>query len=181
MGRENPAREARHQSHLPVLDIIFKNTNVKSVFEYGSGLYSTRFFVDHAESVTTVEMNKIRWYQFAKDNLELPNAQILYLFKHEAVDYFVSNGKNYDLVFVDGDRELRKDCVQGAMNRAPIIVVHDIDLTWRRYIHRGWKDIIVPDNYRIITMQIDYPSTTVYTSDENLFNILKTCKSVVIK
>lgn len=62
-------RQAKHTSHLPVLELIFKYANIKNVFEYGCGSFSTKFFVDHAPSVTSVEMNKKTWYEKVKSEI----------------------------------------------------------------------------------------------------------------
>ena len=175
-------RQAKHTSHLPVLELIFKHSNIKDVFEYGCGDYSTKFFVDHAQAVTSVEMNKKAWYEKVKSNIASDNLNIMFIDGGPAsIEYFKSTDKVWDLVFVDGDRVSRKDCVINAFGKAEIIAVHDIHLTWKRCIHRGWKNIVVPDIYKIITMDF-YPGTTVYTLNKSLFEELKKHpKGIVIR
>ena len=177
----NPTRQLCHASHLPVLELLFQHAQIKNVFEYGCGNFSTNFFITHAESVTSVEMNKIRWYEEIKNNLASDKLTILFKQGQEAIDYFNGLDKKFDLVFIDGDGRSRKDCTQNTMKKSDIIAVHDIDLTWRRWRNRGWLKLEVPDNYKIITMNLDYPAVTIYTTNDALFTELKKHKSFVIK
>ena len=176
-------RQKKYMSHLPVLKLIFEVCDIKTVFEYGCGIHSTSFFLEHSEFVTSVEMNHLKWYDKLKSEMKSDKLDLSFRLTHEAIDYFKSTNKNYDLIFVDGDRDLRKECVITAVNKTDIITLHDVDLTWRRFTHKGWLKVNdeIPENYRIITMQLENPSTTVYTSNLQLFDFLKQYNSTVIR
>lgn len=179
--RKRAIRQKKMASHLPVLELIFNHSDVRNVFEYGCGIYSSSFFVNHAESVISVEMNKKAWYDKVKKEIKSEKFNLLFISGLNAIEYFKSTNKNYDLVFVDGDGVLRKDCVYNAFGKADTIAVHDVDLTWKRWKHKGWLDMVVPNDYKVITMKTEEPSTTVYTKNQKLFDELKKEKSVCVK
>jgi hypothetical protein len=174
------SRQKKHASHLPVLELIFKYSNIKDVFEYGCGSYSTNFFVNNAENIISIEMNRKIWYDKIKSEIVSDKFNLLYIEGIAAIEYFKSTDKNYDLVFVDGDNKLRRDCAYNSFGKAETIAVHDVNLTWRRWKHRGWSIEDVPSSYKTIVMDIANPATTVYTKNEKLFNELQKEKSIVI-
>jgi hypothetical protein len=61
----------KYASHLSTLEIIFAHSNIKDVFEYGCGRYSTKFFIDHANTVTSVEMHHEKWSNRVKKGIAL--------------------------------------------------------------------------------------------------------------
>ena len=175
------ARQKKMSSHLPVLELLFKYSDIKTVFEYGCGNHSTNFFVSHAQSVVSVEMNRIAWVEKLKKEIKSDKLNLLFIKGLEAIEYFKSTNKSYDLVFVDGDGQLRRNCASNAFGRAETIVVHDINLTWKRWRHKGWLSMEVPGEYKIITMNLAYPATTVYTKNQKLFDELKKENSILIR
>lgn len=174
------ARQKKHASHLPVLELIFKNSDIKDVFEYGCGVYSTRFFVDHAKTVISVEMNRKIWYDKIKLEIVSDNFNLLYIEGADAIKYFNSTNKIYDMVFVDGDNASRRACAYNSFGKAETIAVHDVNLTWKRWKHRGWSVADVPSPYKTIVMDVGNPATTVYTKNLSLFNELRKEKSIVM-
>jgi len=173
-------RQRMMSSHLGVLELIFKHSNVKSVFEYGCGNYSTNFFIKNAESIISVEMNRMAWVDKLKNEIKSDKLNLLFIRGLAAIEYFKSTNKTYDLVFVDGDGRLRLNCVFNSFGKAETIAVHDVNLTWKRARHKGWLNMEVPGDYKVITMNIAYPSTTVYTRNDNLLTELKKENDVVI-
>jgi hypothetical protein len=178
------SRQRKHDSHLPVLELIFKHSSIKDIFEYGCGSYSTNFFVKNAKSITSVEMNREIWYNKMKSEISSDKLNLLFIKGGpDSIEYFKSTGKIYDLVFVDGDNSSRKDCTYASFGKSETVAVHDVNLTWRRWKHRGWSDFekCVPSDYKIIVMNMDYPATTVYTKNDHLFLELQKEKSIVIR
>lgn len=168
------SRQRKHSSHLPVLELLFKYSKINDVFEYGCGVYSTNFFVEHAKTVTSIEMNKQIWYDKISKEIQSDKLKLLFIDDGEkSIEYFKSTNKIYDLVFVDGDSKFRKDCAYGSFGLAETIAVHDVNLTWKRWKHKGWSVEDVPHPYKAISMNIACPSTTVYTKNCDLFNNLK--------
>lgn len=173
----NISRQRKYGSHLPVMELLFKYSDIKNVFEYGCGLYSTKFFIGHALSITSIEMQNKKWYDKIKKELISDKLNLQCMVGNEdAISYFNSTTAKYDFVFVDGIE--RQKCVMAAIGRSDIIAVHDIGL---RAMKKEWHLVKVPENYGIIIMGIDYPSTTVFTSNKNLFNNLGKHPSVIIK
>jgi hypothetical protein len=173
-------RQAKYASHLPVLELLFKYSNIKDVFEYGCGSYSTKFFIDNAISVTSIEMNSLKWYNNIKLKLMSDRLNLLCMIgETEGIEYFNKVNKRFDLVFVDGDARL--DCVKSAFGKSDIIAVHDLGLRHFGKKKDGWTILNAPDSYKIIVMRIKTTPTTIYTSSEGLFNQLKKYECVVIK
>lgn len=161
----------KYASHLPVLEAIFKFRSINTVFEYGCGYYSTKFFVDHAKEVESIEMCDATWYERVEEefgkrkNLSLK----CMLGRNCAIDYFRNNGKNYDLIFVDGFGKTRSECVEHAFNRAPIIVVHDFgNYASKKLYHNGIFNL--PESYKFVKVCKANPCTGVYTNDLSLYN-----------
>ena len=63
------SRQRKYASHLPVMELLFKYSDIKNVFEYGCELYSTKFFIDHALSITSIEMQNQKWHDKIKKEL----------------------------------------------------------------------------------------------------------------
>lgn len=170
--------ERKYKSHLPVLKLIFDFVNIKNVFEYGCGKYSTRFFVNNSMSVTSVEMQHLEWYEKIKKEIVSDKLELLCkIGETDAIEYFKTKNYQYDLIFVDGIA--RENCVRSAFRKTEIIVIHDISLIrW----DQKWKDLVkIPENYYVIIMTIAFPHTSVITSNVDLFCHLKKFKGIIIK
>jgi hypothetical protein len=171
------SRERKYRSHLPVLKLIFDFVSIKSVFEYGCGLYSTGFFVSNANKVISVEMQNKNWYKKVKENIISDKLDLhCKLGELDAIEYFKSNNSYYDLVFVDAIA--RENCIINAIGKSKIMVVHDLSLV--RWNERWQNKVIIPNDYQVIVMEIESPPTTVITSNGELFSYLRGFKNSIV-
>lgn len=163
-----------YSNHIHLFLKLFEYNKFKSVFEYGCGLGSTPFFLDHCEKVVAVEMQEESWYNKVKSELQnhknIKNLQ-LYCDLSENSFNFIKNEKNYkdfDLVFVDGIH--RGDCINLCLSLGyKHIVTHDTEDKVYPY---GWEKIKVPEGYFRYDFKQYRNWTTVFTNDEKLYNFL---------
>ena len=157
-------------THLPILEQIFRIVPIKRVFEYGCGLYSTKFFVDHCEYVESVEMQSQEWYEKIRTELPSPKLSLkCMLGAVDAITYFDSLNKDFDLVFVDGHKHSRENAINHAFNRSPTIVVHD---TGRRALRRHAASVRVPEGYTFKNICRYKPYTGVFSNNPYLMKEL---------
>jgi predicted O-methyltransferase YrrM len=148
-------------SHIPVLHALLKTCNIKSVFEFGSGLGSTPIFVKGCESVHSVEMQNESWFIKVQDELgTYENFKYeMMLGADDSIEYFIGLNKKYDMVFVDGHGLTRPECINAAFDKTDIVVTHDTNVpsyNWQRIeLPEGWSRI----DYKVI------PWTTVFHKD----------------
>lgn len=155
-------------THLPVLKDIFDFRPIKSVFEFGCGLYSTKFFVDNAEQVYSVEMQSKRWFDKIKSEIASPKLSLsCFLDVKEVLQHFEDLNRNFDMVFVDGIE--REQCINQSSQRSSIIVRHDVGgWFYRRYI----KNLKISSDYKFIVYKKMKPYTGVFTSNNDLYDHL---------
>ena len=134
-----------YSSHLLVFDKIFAGFEIKKVLEFGMGRYSTTFFVEHCESVTSVEQESQQWYETMKAEINSPNWYHFFqsdprlLFEH-----FDAANEKFDLVFSDGAAQTRSLVANLAMERnVPWVVLHDAEKIW----YYRWNLLNIPSNY----------------------------------
>jgi len=153
-------------SHLPLLELLNVLSPYNNVLEFGCGLYSTKYFVEHCKKCLSIENKDEAWYQRIKN--EIKGSNIVYHYGMEAVDWFKTTTDKYDLIFVDGI--VRQECISASFQRSPIIAVHDVGLMAirRNYLAKIRKD----DDYKIYVANVAYPSTSVFISDKKLIEKL---------
>lgn len=155
-------------THLPVLNIVKDFTDKNSVFEYGMGEYSTKFFSNNFKNVTSVEMQDKVWFEKIS-NLNLPNVNTLCMIGDSpAVDYFKKLNSNFSCVFVDGHGGNRWECINEAFNHTDIIIAHDTE-------ERGykWNLVNLPSHFTWLDICSYNPWTSVLTTNKDLIEILK--------
>jgi len=109
-------------SHLPVLVEILDARDIRIVFEFGMGDGSTGLFLERCESVFSVEMQSVEWFQKLTTRWRRSNWNpILRL----GPDASWNGSQRYDLVFVDGHGDSRPEQIRTAMQMTDLIVVHD--------------------------------------------------------
>jgi len=145
-------------THLVLLNKLFDQFTPSSIFEYGMGLYSTPFFLEKADEVISVEMQYQDWYdrineEFADDKFTC----VCKLGPTEAIDYFESLDRDFDMVFVDG--VTRWLCINKAFSKTKVIVTHDTEHTSPTY---GWDRVDVPEDWVTFTDAVRNPYTTIY-------------------
>lgn len=140
-----------YASHLPVLSAIGKAARVCSVIEFGSGHYSTPFFLSRGnfpllEKLVSVETDK-GWA--AKCMSDDPRHSMLVCESEREVISDLG-GHHFDLAFVDGPLDTRPGVISAVSPLAPVVVVHDAEAkalnerimdTYRFvYLFAAWKD-----------------------------------------
>lgn len=157
-------------SHLALLNEVLSGLDKKiTVFEFGCGEFSTLTFLncEMVDFVYAMEMQSSHWGDKLRtitagdrislfDNLD-PDSALQY-----ASNFLLTN--KIDLVFVDGHKDNRPECVNAAFAaNVPIIVIHDFE----EPVY-GWTRIVKPDNYSL-TVQTSAPyniQTAVYKKYE---------------
>ncbi len=161
---------SKYGSHLPILGTIFSNCEIKNVFEFGCGLFSTFFFLKYANKVESVEMQNESWYETVSNKFKNEKLNIsLMLGETKGIQYFNSLNERFDIVFVDGIN--REECVNSAFNKTDIIVRHDCS---HRYMRTGFKNIRLPNKWKYVHItKYNKPFTCVLTNKNDLINVLE--------
>ncbi|SVB82659.1 uncharacterized protein METZ01_LOCUS235513 [marine metagenome] len=148
-------------SHMDTLEKLFSSNKIKTVFEFGCGRHSTKFFLEQGCHVWACEQQNQDWYNRIKQQHVNWAAKeedlILKLFlekddpsiaaKFEAINYMVSLNRRFDMVFVDGHKDSRWCAINEAANYTNIIVTHDTEdkenYHWDRISLNGWNEYSV--------------------------------------
>lgn len=129
-------------THLPVLEKLYQQYRFRKVLEFGCGLYSTRFFVEHGCVVTSIEMQSQDWFDKVKTALPAVDLRIALgpdAWRNEKLE------ERYDLIFVDGHGDSRPECLEWAKYHTDLIVAHDTEhpyYCWDRAKMDGFKKTI---------------------------------------
>jgi predicted O-methyltransferase YrrM len=137
-------------THLPILNRLLAERKIKDVLEFGCGLFSTKCFVDHGCNVTSIEMQHEEWA--SKVKAELPSVNLILSlgpFEWEEIDL----KPRYDLIFVDGHRDSRPECMEWAKDKTDLIVAHDTE-----HPYYGW-DRADMSGFSVVTYK-DFPTWT---------------------
>lgn len=113
---------AEYGTHIPLLTEVFKAFKPKTVLECGSGLYSTRFFLNQPIKSLVSYENDPDWVWEARD----PRHEVRTV-KGPVVDHLPK--LDFDLVFVDDDPvDDRLNTITEVIERATgLVVIHDTD------------------------------------------------------
>ena len=142
-----------YASHLPVLDLLAQDMEMRRVLELGPGLHSTKWFLQRPELERLVSLEtNLEWFNriplHEKLTLryvgDIPNA---------LSDYDLTD---FDLVFVDnGDSAAeREPAIRAVLSQPhPVVVIHDAEVPQ----YRGAIDDLV-DEY---TVSSQTPQTAV--------------------
>ena len=142
------SEQAEYASHMPVLEAALRAFQPKSLLEVGSGYYSSPIFYQSLlegslEKLTIVEQSDVNWLHNVQDALG-EHEGLTYDFLPTSVEVFDHHGKEWDMVFVDGETGQRRHAVQIALNAdIPVVIFHDSEkMTWYGYNH-----IVKPEHY----------------------------------
>ena len=132
-------------THLPIWDELFKARKIKTILEFGCGLFSTQKFVDQGCEVTSIEMQHQEWFDRVK--LAIPGVNLLL-----ALGPFEWRNlpleARYDAIFVDGHGDSRPECLMWAKDHTDLIVSHDTEhgyYGWERADMSGFKETVHDD------------------------------------
>lgn len=144
-----------YSTHVHVLDMLIKNDNIKNVFEFGCGNFSTILFSKHCNSVTAIEMQNESWYKKMKEEVG-NNVTLLYQpGPTSAIETLDKMQKRFDLIFVDGHGDSRWKAINVASKYTDIIVAHDTETASYR-----WDLVSLDSNWT----KIDYKEYNPWTS-----------------
>jgi hypothetical protein len=88
--------------------------------------------------------------------------------KDFAIDFFKSfSDLNFDIIFVDGHSESRWKCINDAIGKCNIIIVHDTETS-----SYNWNLVNLQPNYLWLDIKTYNPWTSVITNDKNLISNL---------
>lgn len=117
-------------THLPILSNMLAKHGFKRVLEFGCGLFSTKFFIEHGCELTSVEMQNEDWMRKVHD--VFPGADIRLALGPDAWRGLDLDGR-FDLIFVDGHGDSRPECMEWAKEHTDLIVAHDTE-----HPYYGW-------------------------------------------
>ena len=143
-----------YHTHLRVLSLIPKKIMVRTILEFGSG-YSTGIFLNKSvypdlENIITFEPNK-PWFDRIPTDFRLRG----YLCSEDEA-LTVSDGKNVDLAFVDGESpSMRVPTVLHVKKLAKITVLHDSDNFMYSSVFKEFK--------YVLTDSTKSPNTSVFS------------------
>lgn len=151
-------------THAPVLEALARTFTIRSVLEFGAGIYSTPLFLSDAypdlERLVTVETDP-SWANHAWND---PRHDVR-LYQSE-LQTFDDIGKEwFDLAFVDGEMRSRARTAKLIEANASMVVLHDAEERYYRtglfgYLHVSLFDGVVP-------------WTAVATNDETLVEAIR--------
>jgi hypothetical protein len=114
-----------HGTHLPILDEVNKRfSNIKTIVEIGSGLISTRFFLNeftNLKRLISYETNE-KWYEEMK--VKVKDKRHIYKLV-SSKDKGISKLEDADLLFVDGIKGHRMYALNNYSNKYDLVVWHD--------------------------------------------------------
>jgi len=159
-----------YSTHIEFLEFIFKHKGkLNKIIEFGSGLFSTDFFIKNGKKVISIEMQSENWFNQVKSKFINENHWTI----HFSIGPFnFVNLKFYDetdFCFVDGHGDSRPECINFMMEKnCPIIVSHDTEEP-----SYGWTRVKNEKNYKSLTFKKYKNWTTIWTTDEELYLFLK--------
>jgi predicted O-methyltransferase YrrM len=146
-----------YSTHLPVLEFLFENLSINSVFEFGCGEFSTLFFAQKANKVISVEMQSEDWFwkikQRIPDNVDL----FCQLGPTDAITTLNSSELNFDLIFVDGHGDSRPECINNSFLKTNLIVTHDVETPTY-----NWHLVSKPKDWNYYLYNKKNPHTGIY-------------------
>ena len=158
-----------YSTHLEYLSDVFEfKGKINNIVEFGTGNYSTKLLIDNGINVISIEMQSENWYDIINKKFnECVNWKGLKLigpYEFISAEY----PDKIDMVFVDGHGDSRPDCINFMMQKkCPIIIAHDTEEEGYK-----WHRVSNNENYKKIQFTKYENWTTIWTTDEELYNFL---------
>jgi hypothetical protein len=148
-------------SHIPILDYAFSIIDPKEVLEFGTGDFSTKYFVERGCVLTSIESQSEEWFHKAQsinpNSIYLPDPKIV-------LNYAERLKKKWDLIFIDNDLESRWQLIDRLQKNTDTIISHDSEQSQYNFhscsLEPGWVmfdmvlfrpwSIVVTKNEKII-------------------------------
>lgn len=159
-----------YSTHIEFLDLIFEHKGkVDKIVEFGSGFFSTDFFIKKGKEVISIEMQSENWYNQVKSKFTDEINWTIYLSLGPLNFINLEFYNDTDFSFVDGHGDSRPECINLMMTKnCPIIVSHDTEEPGY-----GWTRVKNEKNYQTLTFKKYQNWTTIWTTDEKLYEFLK--------
>ncbi len=158
-----------YDSHLSLLKNVFDEIGPqKLILEFGMGLYSTYYLLDHCEKLISIEMQEKNWFDEINNVLQ-HNEKWTGIESLGPLTFLELNLPDHiDLCFVDGHGDSRPECINNAfLKKVPIVIAHDTE--WPHY---GW-DRVKKNNYLEIIDKRCPVWTTMWTTNQKLHDKIK--------
>lgn len=150
-----------YSTHIPILKQLLsdKALDIQDVFEFGTGLYSTKLFSENSSKIVACEMQSEEWYNKIVKQFEgSDNVDIFYMpGPHEAIEYLSKLNSKFDLIFVDGHGDSRWKAINEASKHTNLIVSHDTETP-----SYNWHLVELDDSWERIDHKEHNPWTTVW-------------------
>lgn len=149
-----------YNSHVPLLDRIFKLFEIKRVLEFGMGKGSTPYFLKKNTRLISIETNMdwaFEYYGSGRGHVILIHSE--YWLPKIFNDLNLQKIK-FDVIFIDGPLKSRVPCAKASLGHARFIIMHDTDI--KSY---GWDKLKIPRGYRQYIFKEHRPWTTVISKD----------------
>jgi len=159
------------------MEVVREYTNSINNVEFGCGLYSTPWLLNHGRNLTTFELNE-KWYNSIYATIDEDSRK---RWTCTIVEDEVESAKSLppcDMVFVDGGAaDKRYQVVQQCINAniAKAIVMHDTERSSMLY-----SNIQLPYTWYYVRIENDMPWTSVCTTNRGLIGLLDAIWKVTI-
>jgi len=150
-------------SHIPTIETTYPLIGHSNALEFGCGLCSTPWLLDHYEHITSVETN-LDWIDKTEKALtpEQKSKWTPLVMEHER-DFFYKYLRFFDLILVDGyDIGLRRGLAQIclSMEMSSAIVIHDSERPGFHY-----DEMMIPPGWIMIRVEYGIPWTSVFSNN----------------
>lgn len=141
-------------SHIPLLRRVAKFFDIKSVIEFGTGIYSLRTFLDkkyypNLEKINSYETEEV-WGHYVKKNVKDARWEMTFMGKTIDGPDKVKFDYPVDLVFVDGTDDHRSLILKKYKFLSNLFILHDCDASFHKCLIKEFKYsfVYVPPKYR---------------------------------
>jgi hypothetical protein len=158
-------------SHLPILEVVYEHIPRGQALEFGCGLRSTPWLLNHFATLMSVETD-IKWIAETVEHIEeKPRRRWNYMIMGDELEYFFEALDHVDLVLVDGANiKMRRTIAQTVLclGMAKVLVLHDSEQPCF-----GYNQLMIPDGWTLVQCKHGMPWTAVLTKDPALIADLK--------
>lgn len=147
-----------YSDHISHFQKLFVNHPPMNFLEFGLG-YSTKYFLDQCQHVTSVEFTAdgTEWIDKCQDLYRNYSNWTPITYVSKDIDQFIENQTHdqaFDIAFIDGGTAIRGRLVQLLFDKVPIIAAHDT--YWR-----AWS-ILRQIPFEIPPFLLDHPQCDIY-------------------
>jgi hypothetical protein len=160
----NDSKAQEYGSHLFVLKYLFSVHEFHTCIEFGLGIFSTNFFLQHDYLKLISVETDLSWINYFGNNQSDRHSIVHY--GNDNVQFILNNelsNTRFDLAFVDGPRNSRWQCINKLIDHTDIIVAHDTNKP-----SYNWQNISIPEEYiRFDFVKLE-PWTAIFSKNKDL-------------